>query len=1665
MNRRLSDFRVIVSLFVLNVLVKKRFKLVQTWPCFSIINGSWKMKKYWFITLVLVAWIVLLDLLIPFGSFSLAGRATNAGRHISMVRDGMRYEQVSNNPKLSVPSISEPALQGNTVTALAGGGAHTCGLINGGVKCWGRNDNGQIGDGTSVNVRLTPVEVVGLSNGVSAIAARGHNCALLNSGAVKCWGENSFGQLGDGTSGIIRRTPVDVIGLNSGVTAIAVSGIHTCAVISNSSVKCWGSNFRGGLGDGTTTDRSTPVDVVGLSSGVTSIAVGGFHTCALSTSGGVKCWGSNTTGQLGDGTKIDRYTPVDVAGLNSGVIALTTGLGHTCALMNSGGIKCWGDNSSGELGDGTTTQRLTPVNVVGLSGDVTAIMTSIYHSCALTSSGGVKCWGRNDQGQLGDGTIIQHVTPVDVVGLNSSLSVVTVGGYHTCVLTSGGAVKCWGDNSSGQLGDGTITQRLTPVDVVGLGGETPTDTPTPTNIAPPTCVTFNVTLNGQQEVPPNTSTATGTAMVQVDTTTNTLNYAVSFSGLAGIETAAHIHGFAASGVNAPVLFGLPMGNPKVGYGTYRESEEANILAGLTYINIHSTAFSSGEIRGQIAGGIVGCSVPTATPPPTATSTATPVLPTSTPMNTPVSTATSTPSDNTSTSIAAGAFHSCAITSVGAVKCWGQNEYGQLGDGTTTSHSTPVDVIGLSSGVAAITAGRYHTCALTSSGGVKCWGYNAPGQLGDGTTIDHLTPVNVVGLSSGVTAVTTGDTNTCALTNGGVKCWGREFDEFGGSTDHSTPFNVSGLSNGVIAITTGAYHTCALISSGGVKCWGWNVLGQLGDGTTTSHSTPVDVVGLSSGVTAITAGSFGWPSPHTCALISGGGVKCWGRNDNGQLGDGTTIDRRTPVDVNSLNGGVSAINAGGPHTCILINGGSVKCWGNNSDGQLGDGTTTNHNTPVDVVGLSGGVSAISAGGSHTCTLTNSGAVKCWGRNDNGQLGDGTTTNRSSPVDVVGLGGGTPPAGLEPVIFIAGIAGSQLKLPDEYLWPVYLDGPKLKMTLKPDKQVKGIYTDDVVRTYDAFNIPVIPLFHNPVYGPIINRLSGAGYREYDTSYANQTGKDPNKRRLAGCDTSQTDAMLFVFPWDWRFGVTDAVSPTLSMSPNNVDLLAEYIGCIQKIHPDKKVNIVAHSMGGLLARNYILSHPSTHNVHRLISIVTPWLGAPKAVSMMLTGDFDPRIIKLDTTRTLLEYFPGAHQLLPSKQYYELLTSSDEYPLVALEGGLFNLEQHVNVAYSDFDKYLHSLYVSPAEGENYVSSVAFMGNNEKLYNDPKFADWNGDQSGVEYHVLTGKTTIDDTVYRVVKMANITWYGDLHFRYEKRLTKGDKTVPEKSQTRLGNGKNLNGQVKSLHQFVARKDESVKHEDMPSNIRVQDCILAILQKTSSCDSDEVTAAASTTQPVRYQRIWGVQSLQITDGISTTANLMTSTLSLNIFPNITLDYLGDDSVLLIIPDDKQYTVIAQAKNSLYIKSTFGTDANTLQYESFEPLIVVTGTIVALSTSQSNLANLKVDTDGDGVPETNSIPISSLDGDAANDSTPPTITAQYDQLAKVLTISVMDTGSGILKVLYSLDGVSYLPYTQAVKLDPVQIDVVYAISQDKAGNWSDIAQVPTAYPIYLPLIIQK
>jgi hypothetical protein len=202
---------------------------------------------------------------------------------------------------------------------------------------------------------------------------------------------------------------------------------------------------------------------------MSAISAGAVHSCATISTGGIKCWGGGVCGQLGDGTTADSYVPVDVSGISSRVSSISAAGNHSCALLSTGGIKCWGKNNHGQLGDGTTTNSNTPVEVSGLSSGAIAISSTYFHTCSLMSSGGVKCWGQNDYGQLGDGTTTDRNIPVNVSGLSSGVSQISAGWYITCALLSTGGIKCWGYNGVGGLGDGTTADRKLPVDVIGFG--------------------------------------------------------------------------------------------------------------------------------------------------------------------------------------------------------------------------------------------------------------------------------------------------------------------------------------------------------------------------------------------------------------------------------------------------------------------------------------------------------------------------------------------------------------------------------------------------------------------------------------------------------------------------------------------------------------------------------------------------------------------------------------------------------------------------------------------------------------------------------------------------------------------------------------------------------------------------------------------------------------------------------------------------------------------------------------------------------------------------------------------------------------------------------------------------------------------------------------------
>lgn len=363
----------------------------------------------------------------------------------------------------------------DAIVSADAGGAHTCALAAGGTLwCWGDNFSGQLGTGSPFDESYYAVQAA--ISGVSAsFAGSGTTCALVG-GAVQCWGRG------------YARTPAPVAGLATGVASVASGRSHLCVRDSSGSARCLGDNTFGQLGRGDIggPPADTPAAVLGLGAGVTAIEAGEFHTCAV-VSGGVRCWGRNLAGELGDGSNTDSGTPVVVGGIPGPVVALGLGSSHSCAVTAAGAVYCWGSNGEGQLGIGNSDgTRLLPAPVQGLPGSVTRVTAGIAHTCALTQAGAVWCWGRNFSGELGDGTRTERTLPVAAARLASGVTSVTAGGSHTCATVVAGGIKCWGEGSAGRLGLGNfVIDSLLPRAVVAIGLAPPATLLSSGNPAPP----------------------------------------------------------------------------------------------------------------------------------------------------------------------------------------------------------------------------------------------------------------------------------------------------------------------------------------------------------------------------------------------------------------------------------------------------------------------------------------------------------------------------------------------------------------------------------------------------------------------------------------------------------------------------------------------------------------------------------------------------------------------------------------------------------------------------------------------------------------------------------------------------------------------------------------------------------------------------------------------------------------------------------------------------------------------------------------------------------------------------------------------------------------------------------------------------------------------------
>ena len=766
----------------------------------------------------------------------------------------------------SVATISQ-------VSHLATGDSHTCALLhNGVVRCWGDNTYGQLG----INALLssaTPVNVSSFDDGqfaVSIAAGKSHTCALLNSGAIACWGDNGFGSLGN-QSFMDSWSPMTVFNSDGRFVSVAAGGFTTCAIDVASDLWCWGSNSFGQVGvNSTETSFSTPQLVHGQDGAhsFVSVEVGANHVCAVSDIGTTWCWGANASSQRGDGGSSVARVPTQTSSLGTSITARQVSSGdlHTCAMLNTAHVKCWGSNTSGRLGDGTTTLRSAPTSVVNLT-SATAISAGASHTCAI--SGGVSyCWGSNNNGRLGiDSTTASHVPTQVLLPTGVHTREISAGAAHTCVLLDTADVMCWGDNQSGQLGDGGIDEQYVPTMVAQLrtGPGISSD-----SSSEETHESVRITTSF------DSVDRTGHRMLVYGTDEflnghNTVVDLGHFGPVQHIATGSHhscvviAGGYVKCwGTNDDGAIGdgsndvRPLPVDVVGLGV--TARKVAVGAGHSCVVLSDGALQcwGNNESGQVGDGtVLSRRVPTAVP------------------------------VSNVIDVVLGDDFTCALTTLGKVFCWGNNESGQLAT-VMPSSSTPVEVeVDVDYSVLAIAAGPDQVCVVLNNAAVKCWG--------GGATL----PTAPVGLGSSVSGVSVATNHVCAVLHSGqVKCWGdNTYGQLGDNTTTSSTQPVTSLfenTEHVKFVSTAHNTSCAVLTTGIMKCWGqgMNAVTGLAPDVGDLH-TPTTVTALSGrGIRDVSLGEL-----HGCALTYLGDVWCWGSNARQQRGiRGAELVAPTLLDV-------------------------------------------------------------------------------------------------------------------------------------------------------------------------------------------------------------------------------------------------------------------------------------------------------------------------------------------------------------------------------------------------------------------------------------------------------------------------------------------------------------------------------------------------------------------------------------------------------------------------------------------------------------------------------------------------------------------------------------------------------------------------------------------------
>ena len=696
---------------------------------------------------------------------------------------------------------------------------------------------------------------------------------------------------------------------------LAAAGTNFSLSLQSGRAWGWGFNSSGQVGNNSTANQFTPVSVLGAVKTFCKISAGAAHSLAIDKNGRAWAWGINAVGQLGNNAIVAQFTPVSVLGAVKTFCHIAASLGnHSLAIDKNGRLWAWGDNGNGRLGNNTIISQRTPISVLGAIKTFCKIAVGNAWSAAIDKNGRVWCWGNGGDGRLGTGSTASALTPVSVIGAVKTFCHIGAGNATTAAIDKNGLIWSWGFNNSGQLGNGANIAQCTPVSLAG------------------TRKTFcKISLSNGQTL-------------ALDKNGRAWGWGFNANALLGDNSV--------TARNTPVSVA---GQVK----TFCEIAAGSQHAVAIDKNGNTWAW------GPNGTGQLGASIPLS-----------------------VKTAKSIVlgANKTFCHIATGIDYSMGLDKNGRLWSWGANTSGRLGDNSTTARYTPVSVLGAVKTFCKIEIGDGHALAITNGGRVWAWGLNTSGRLGDNSITSRITPVSVLGAVKTFCRIAAGSDHSAAIQNNGrAWCWGLNlFGNLGDSTQTSrlTPVSVAGAIKTFCQISAGLGFTIAIDKNGRGWGWGLNDFGLLGDNTSTNRLTPVSVAGAVKTFCAINCGYA-----HTLAIDKNGRVWGWGYNGSFELGIGIGGDEDFRITPMSLAGAVKTfcqISAGESHSLAIDKNGRVWGWGNNSLGQLGNNSLTKQSTPVSLAGVHKTFCKIYAKMEHSLAIDKNGKIWAWGANGLGQL---------------------------------------------------------------------------------------------------------------------------------------------------------------------------------------------------------------------------------------------------------------------------------------------------------------------------------------------------------------------------------------------------------------------------------------------------------------------------------------------------------------------------------------------------------------------------------------------------------------------------------------------------------------------------------------------------------